>query len=112
MTVRGWSDVATSAAWQAVRDYVAVIMADYQAGYIKDVEDLDDQIHQTADDACTYTVDQWLYAYGLTDADSEDLGGGTFEEKLTAKAYCNMRAAIEGHSEIEELREKLESGEE
>lgn len=64
-------------------------------------DDLNDAIREEADSACIYTSDCWILAYGLREADIDDLGGldgcETTDQVITRQAYANLYAALQEH---------------
>lgn len=114
-------DATAKAAWRIAKDTIAAVVehiewhatheckpsdfdGDTDAARDEFNDELHDWIHEACDNAMIYTRDQWICAWGLRDADdAEEFDTGeTLEERLTARAYCNLRAAVCDASEIEE----------
>lgn len=89
-------DAVSTEAHREARSIIAGLVTEIEGGYIKDEEALDEAIHAAVDDALIYTSDQWLFAWGLPDADDIDNLEicGSFGQVLARRAYCNLREYV------------------
>jgi hypothetical protein len=91
-------DAASRNAHQIVRDVIASILEGIKAGEVTE-DTLSDRIFEEVDNALIYTSDQWVCAYGLTDAEDAIEAGlcepKNFAEALAAQAFSNLRSAVE-----------------
>lgn len=88
---------ACKAAWEMVRACEESIRERIRSGEVTDEDSLSDAIHEEADNACIYTSDCWVLAYGLKEAeliDGLDAGGG-IDAAITQQAYVNLKLALE-----------------
>ena len=87
-------NAAHKSAHEIVLDCIASIVDQIHAGEITTDEEIYDAIHEEADMAVTYTSDAWILAYGLNEADMDDLGGITTDGGMTGiitrQAYANV----------------------
>lgn len=99
-------EAACRAAAEIFKSCVSSIEARIAAGEIsRDADgysdELNDAIHQEADDSCIYTSDCWILAYGLSEADVDDLGGfgdvTDINAAITRQAFANLCAALSEH---------------
>jgi hypothetical protein len=94
-------DAASQAAYEILQSCIASLENQIKEGEITDEESLSDAIHETADNALIYTRDQYILAWGLREEEDAIEEGlcepKKFGEALAAQAYCNLRAAIQGH---------------
>lgn len=78
-----------------VRACEASIRERIRSGEVTDKESLSDTIHEEADNACFYTSDCWVLAYGLPDREDAIEEGlcepGCVRDAVTAQAYCSLR---------------------
>ena len=102
---------ACKAAHEIFLSCAASIQARIAAGEISRDEsgysdDLTDAIHEETNNACIYTSDAWILAYGLREADMTDFGAerhspfsghSDINGCITAQAYANLCEALQGH---------------
>ena len=90
---------AYNAASRAAHELVGLVgeglFLQIQAGVVTDAESLSDALHEAVDGALTYTVTQWVCAWGLPDCDEGwSDGSENFDKALAIKAYENLMGAV------------------
>ena len=105
-------EVVSSEARREARSIITGLVAEIEGGHITDEESLDEAIHAAVDSALVYTSGQWLFAWGLPDADDiDDLEiCGSFDQVLARKAYCSLREYVtqSGATDFEEAMQVAE----
>lgn len=109
------ADFAGRAAWETRRGIVDDIKERIASGELEDSDDVNDAVHEACDSACTYTSDQYVLAWGLSDADDEfdDAGGvgSDWSGTLARRAYWNLHAEVMREDFDAVLEEKREADE-
>jgi hypothetical protein len=104
---------ATSvAAHKIARGIVESLCDAIKAGEVTDSDGLADRMHEECDSACIYTADRYALVWGLPDEEDAIDSGFTeprcLTDVLTAQAFLNLRTAVEGAEEWEELLQVAE----